>query len=54
MTNYQGILFSSASETAGPLVGSGFETRAEANVHAKTVCIAQPGLECELVSRDLR
>ena len=50
MTQY-GLILSTASETAGPLVSGGFSTRASATAQAEVICRAQPGLEYEVVTR---
>jgi hypothetical protein len=47
-----GILFSHASEIAGPLVTGGYSTRAEAEGWARVVCLAQPGIESEIMTMD--
>jgi hypothetical protein len=46
-----GILLSSASETAGPLVSGSYPTRASAAAQADVICHAQPGLEYEVLAR---
>ena len=50
MAHY-GILLSSASETAGPLVTGNCLTSAMATARAELICRAQPGVEFEVVSR---
>ncbi|MET4705940.1 hypothetical protein [Frigoribacterium sp. UYMn621] len=45
-----GILLSSASETAGPLVSGSYPTRAGAAAQADVICRAQPGLEYDVVA----
>lgn len=50
MTQY-GLILSSASETAGPLVSGSFLTRAGATAHAEAICRAQPGIDFEIVNR---
>jgi hypothetical protein len=47
-----GILFSHASEIAGPLVTSGYSTHTEAEARAMLVCQAQPGIESEIMTMD--
>lgn len=50
-TTEHGILFSHASEAVGNLVAGGFESAAVAQAHGNSVCLAQPGIEYEPMTR---